>query len=69
MVAYMNLIVTLRLSVCCHMIRHVTLGLRFVDAVGDNDDYSLMTWERSEICPSIFNTEEIRCKIQETTRR
>ena len=43
MVAYMNLMATLRFSVYCHMIRHVTLGPRFVEAVGDNDDCLLMT--------------------------
>lgn len=67
MVAYMKLMATLTFSVYCHMIRHVTLGPRFVEAVGDNDDCLLMTWERSEICPSVFNTEEIHCKTQKTT--
>ena len=69
MVAYMKLMATLRYSVYCHMIRHVTLGRRLVEVVGDNDDCSLKAWERSEICPSIFTTEEIHCQTQKTTRR
>ena len=60
---------TLRFSVYCHLISHGTPGPRFKEVVGDNGDCSLMALEMREICPSIFNTEEIHCKRQKMSRR
>lgn len=47
------------------MIRHVTLGPRLVEVVSNNDDSSFMARKKSEMCPSIFNIEEIHCKTTE----